>query len=185
MVKVSQDLFDKALHLEEEGQLERALEVWRELASSSATRNVFLRYGGAAKELGLLDEAKEAFKRALEIDDRSAPALTQLGIIALGRHDYNTAEGYLRRACAAEEDPGRFSLLGVALRNSGKDLEAEEAYRTAIRLDPKYEETHFNLGVVLRDDRPSEAQTLFRKALELDPNFAAAHRELCPFGKPA
>src|ERR1035438_4402835 len=109
MVKVSQDLFDKALHLEEEGQLECAFEVWRELASTSATRNVFLRYGGAAKELGLLDEAQEAFRRALEIDDLSAPALTQLGIIALGRHDYNTAEGYLRRACAAEEDAGRFT----------------------------------------------------------------------------
>jgi tetratricopeptide (TPR) repeat protein len=171
-------LFDKAIHLEEEGQLECALEVWRELASSSPTRNVFLRYGGAAKELGLLDEAEGAFRHAVEIGDRSAIALLELGIIALDRRDYDTAEGYLRRACAAKEGPIGFTLLGVALRNLGKDLDAEEAYRSAIRLDPKYEEAHFNLGVLLRKNRPSEAQALFRKALELDPDFAAAHREL-------
>jgi superkiller protein 3 len=77
-----------------------------------------------------------------------------------------------------EKSPGRFSLLGVALRNLGKDLEAEEAYRSAIRLDPAYEEAHFNLGVLFRKDRPSEAQALFRAALELDPDYGAAHREL-------
>jgi len=66
----------------------------------------------------------------------------------------------------------------VALRNNGKELEAEEACRKAIRLDPRYEEAYFNLGVVLKFDRPSETQALFRKAIELDQDFAPAHREL-------
>ncbi len=69
-------------------------------------------------------------------------------------------------------------MLGVALCALGRDSEAEECYRTAICLDSTYEEAYFNLGVLLRDDRPSQAQVLFEKALEFDADYAAAHREL-------
>ncbi|HLK66918.1 MAG TPA: tetratricopeptide repeat protein [Bryobacteraceae bacterium] len=175
---MSQKLFDEADRLEDAGETERALDTWRQLAVSSPTRNVFLRLGGCAKGLGKIEEAEAAFQRALVIGDRSGLALMALGIIALNRGDYETGEGYLRRSCAAGEDPARFTLFGVALRNLGRRPEAEAAYREAIRLDPNYEEAYFNLGVVLRKDRPSEAQALFRKALELDPDFASAHREL-------
>jgi protein O-GlcNAc transferase len=121
---------------------------------------------------------KTRSSHALEIDGRSTLALRGLGILAIDRRNFAAAESYLKKACEIEEDPGGFSLLGVALRNVGKDVEAEAAYRRAIRLDPKYEEAYYNLGVLLRDDRPSEAQALFRTALELDPGYGCAHREL-------
>jgi tetratricopeptide (TPR) repeat protein len=70
---MSQELYDEAHRLEEDGQVERALAAWRELAVFDPTRNVFFRLGRCAKELGLIDEAEQAFKRVLEIDDRSAP----------------------------------------------------------------------------------------------------------------
>jgi tetratricopeptide (TPR) repeat protein len=175
---MSQTLFTEADRLEEDGQAEHALAAWRELAASSPTRNVFLRLGGCAKDLGRIDEAERAFTRALEIDDRSWLALAELGILAIDRRDYEAAEGYLKRACAVEADPPRLTLLGVALNKLGKKLAAEAAYRRAIHLDSNYEEAHYNLGVLLRSDRPSEAETLFRKALELDPVYSCAHREL-------
>src|SRR5436190_14511645 len=96
---MSQALFDEAMRLEENGQGERALAAWRELATSSPTRNVFLRLAGCAKQLGIIDEAEGAFTSALELDDRSAPALAGLGILAIDRGDYQGAEDYLRRAC--------------------------------------------------------------------------------------
>jgi protein O-GlcNAc transferase len=175
---VSQELFDEAVRLEEQGQYERALAIWRQLAEIKPTRNLFLRLGRITQSLGLTDDAERAFKLALEIDGRSAKALQSLGIIAIRRSDYEAAVSYLKQAREIEEDPGGLSLLGVALRNTGKDLEAEEAYRSAIRIDPKYEEAYYNLGALLRDDRPSEAQAHLRKALELDPVLAPAHREL-------
>jgi len=175
---VSQDLFDKAVRLEEEGQYEHALAVWRRLAETSPTRNVFLRLGSITENLGLLDEAGRAFKRALEIDGRSADALVALGSLAIDQRNYKTAVEYLRRACEIQEQPAGFSLLGVALRNTGVLLDAEAAYRSAIRINPEYEEAYYNLGVLLRDDRPSEAQPLLMRALELDPTYACAHREL-------
>ena len=175
---MSQELFDEAIRLEDEGQHERALGVWRQLAETNPTRNVFLRLAHLTQNLGLKADAESAFQRALSIDNRSAPALKGLGILAIHQMNYEAAEGYLRKCCEIEEDPGGWSLLGVALRHVGKDLEAQEAYRRAIRIDSRYEEAYFNLGVHLRVDRPSEAETLFREAIRLDPNFACAHREL-------
>jgi tetratricopeptide (TPR) repeat protein len=178
MVSVSQDLFDDAVRLEEQDQKERALAVWRQLAEIWPTRNVFLRVASITQELGLIDEAEHALQRALQIDERSSVALMSLGFLAIRRRDYETTENYLKRACEIAEGPVGFTLLGVALRNTGRRLEADEAYRNAIRTDPNYEKAYYNLGALLRHDRPSEAHTLFRKALELDPDFAVAHREL-------
>jgi len=175
---VSQELFDEAVHLEEQGQYEKALAIWRRLAETNPSRNLFLRLGRLTQNLGAKDDAEQAFKRALEIDGKSAMALRALGIIAIHRADYETAVSFLQRDREIREDPGGLSLLGVALRNAGRDPEAEEAYRIAIRLDPNYEEAHFNLGALLRDSRPSEAELHLRKALDLDPDYATAHREL-------
>jgi Flp pilus assembly protein TadD len=162
---MSQELFDEAIRLEDEGQKELALGVYRQLAEASPSRNVFLRLGGITKELGLLDDAEGAFRRALEIDARSALALTQLGILAIDGWNYELAESYLKRACEIKEDPARLTLLGVALRNTGKAVEAEQAYRRAIIIDPKYEEAYYNLGVLLGDKRPTEAEALLRRAI--------------------
>jgi tetratricopeptide (TPR) repeat protein len=175
---MSQELFDEADRLEEIGEDQRALDLWRRIAETSPTRNAFLRLARLAQALGLVDDAVDAFKHALEIDNRSAPALMSLGVIEINRGNYEAAESYLRTACDIKEDPAGFSLLGVALRNIGKTQEAEQAHRRAIGLDPKYEEAYYNLGVVLKYDRPAEAQALFRTALELDPVYACAHREL-------
>jgi len=173
-----QELFGEAIRLENEGQRELALDVFRQLTETSPTRNVFLRLASLSMDLGLPDDAVRAFERALEIDGRCGVALMELGILAIRRRDFELAETHLKRACEITEHPGGFSLLGVALRHRGKALEAEEACRHALRIDPKYEEAHYNLGVILRHDRRSEAEASFRTALELDPGFACAHREL-------
>jgi len=173
-----QEQFDEAIRLEDEGHRELALGVWRQLTETYPTRNAFLRLGGIAKELGLLDDAGRAFKQALQIDARSALAMRELGLLAMDRRDYEIAGSYLKKACQIDEDPGGFSLLGAALAKTGKSVEAEQAYRRALTIDSKYEEAYFNLGVLLRRKHPSEAEALFRTALELDPGYACAHREL-------
>jgi protein O-GlcNAc transferase len=179
MVFVSQELFDEAVRLEEAGQKERALVIWRSLAELTPTCNAFLRLGSVARQLGLIDEAERAFKRALEIDGRSALALQVLGTMALGRQDYSAAIDYLKRSCEIEETPGALTILGVVLGRDGNDAEAEEVYRRAIRIEPEYEGAYYNLAVLLRQNgRPSEAQPLLRRAIELDPVYAVAHREL-------
>ena len=57
---------------------------------------------------------------------------------------------------------------------------AEEAYRTAIRLDPKYAIAHNNLGFLLQFERNDVggADIAYRAAIAADPNFAAGHHAL-------
>lgn len=176
---MSQERFSEAIRLEEAGYLEGALAIYRQLAADVPhTRNLFLRIGRLAQELELTSEAEQAFQRAVEIDGRCALALQALGPLALDQSEYGRAAAYLQRAREIEEDPGRLILLGVALRNSGREQEAEEAYRRALQLDEYYEEAHFNLGALLRDERPDEVRAHMERALELDPDYAPAHREL-------
>jgi Tfp pilus assembly protein PilF len=54
-------------------------------------------------------EAERAFTRALEIDAHSALAPTELGALAIDHLNYEAAEGYLKQACAVEEDPARLT----------------------------------------------------------------------------
>lgn len=176
---MSQELVDEAVRLDEEGQSERALFIWKQLAAGDPTRSVLLGLGNCAKKLGLIDEAERAFKRVLEIDGRSEITLRSLGILALDRGDYDIAVEYLKRACAVEETAGALTVLGVALSRTRNDPDAETAYRKAIQINPNYEEAYYNLGVLLRQNgRVTEAPPLLRKAIELDPGYAAAHREL-------
>ena len=175
---MSQELFDEADRLEGYGQHDRALAIWMRLAETKPTRNVLLRLGRLMHSLGMAADAERTFQRALEIDGRLGEALRALGLLAIEQSDYETAVLYLQRDREIREDPGGLCLLGVSLKNTARAVEAEEAYRSAIRIDPNYEEAHYNLGVLLRDNRPSEAQKHLQRALELDPFYAPAHREL-------
>jgi len=60
---------------------------------------------------------------------------------------------------------------GIILHDKGKLVNAERAYRKAIKIDPDYIEAHNNLGTVLLDQgRLKEASNAFRKALKLLPD---------------
>ena len=53
--------------------------------------------------------------------------------------------------------------------------EAAEAYRAALRLEPRFAEAHFNLGNVLRaQGRPQGAEERYRMALEQNPQLSEA-----------
>ena len=69
--------------------------------------------------------------------------------------------------------------FGLALFEQDRPREAEEHYRTALRLNPNLPETHNNLGVVLTTDkRLPEAIAEYEEALRLKPGYADAHNNL-------
>ena len=129
-------------------------------------------------QAGLEEEAELAYRKLLTADGNSDLVLCRLGSMALERRDLAAAIDYFRSSAGLREDPGTYCLLGVSLARQGNTIQAEEAYQQALRIDPDYEEALYNLGVLLRDDRPSEARLVFARAVELDPLFACAHREL-------
>jgi tetratricopeptide (TPR) repeat protein len=91
----------------------------------------------------------------------------------------NSAPGAIRRIRQQFLDGDSYYRAGqYALLFDDFDT-AEHAYRMALKLDPKHELSHNELGVVLTGKNMfDEAEVHFLKAIELDPEFAQAHRNL-------
>jgi tetratricopeptide (TPR) repeat protein len=76
-----------------------------------------------------------------------------------------------------------YDNLGLCLEGMGKNEEAIQQYRNAVRLNREHN-IHsawppMNLGTLLTKlDRLEEAEPLFRESLQFDPNFAQSHYQL-------
>jgi len=69
--------------------------------------------------------------------------------------------------------------LGVLQAQLGKPLEAERAYRTALRLDPSFAPTYVNLADLYRaQERDEEGEKILRQGLAVSPDDAALHHAL-------
>ena len=74
---------------------------------------------------------------------------------------------------------GALNDLGNLLAELGELVEAEEAYRQAMLLDPERSEPPFNLALLLAaTDHPREARRLLKKLLEDHPDHAWGHYQL-------
>lgn len=69
--------------------------------------------GAAYRRLGDVLQARQAWQKAIELDQKFAPALLNLGRLAIGERKYTDAEGLLSRASAADGgNPQILMLLG-------------------------------------------------------------------------
>jgi tetratricopeptide (TPR) repeat protein len=96
------------------------------------------------------------------------------GLLQNGKND--EALAIIDRAIAAGvNDPSLYNLQGLANSELGRDEEAEQSFRTVIRLAPKSAMGYTNLGVLLsKVGRHEDAAAAFREAQTLEPeNFTA------------
>jgi tetratricopeptide (TPR) repeat protein len=76
---------------------------------------------------------------------------------------------------AGARDPSLYNLKGLAASELGRDSEAEDSFRTVIRLSPKSAMGYTNLGVLLSKlGRNQEAAATFRDAHLRDPRSFTA-----------
>lgn len=119
-----------------------------------------------------LEQAEQAYRRAVELDPSLANALTNLGNLLFRKGELGEAEQLYVRALRVDPDqPEAFYNLGFLLYERG-DLEAARLnFERAIKSDPSFADAHFNLAMVLTDaGRADEATPHFRTYLTLDPN---------------
>ncbi len=68
---------------------------------------------------------------------------------------------------------------GAVYQREGRDEEAGEEYRQAIRLRPDFYQAHYNLGIVHhRAGRPDRALEAFKESARINPDFAPAQLSL-------
>ena len=131
-------------------------------------------------QAGRLDDAEAALKSAVAHDPTHGKSWHLLGLIQIGKGNYEAALELLQRAVACAPDSGEAQNdLGAMLQIHGRLEEAAACYRRAIALMPNHAEACQNLGVTLYDLGQIEgAIACYRRALALDPNYVKAHVNL-------
>lgn len=121
-------------------------------------------------ELGHLEDAEKHVQQALALSPDDAYSLLVQGEIKFRRAEYDEALDSLSRA--AKLDPQNAEIqnyLGLTLSQQGMRHPAENAFRKAIQLDPRYAGAHYNLAVFYITQKPpwvELARWHYRKALD-------------------
>ncbi len=112
-------------------------------------------------EVTSVDEARDAYERAIRADPHHADAHVNLG--RLHHQDGAPAEAENHYRAALEGDPKHPTAafnLGVALEDLGRVEDAGRAYQQAIALDAENADAHYNLAGIL--ERRGEKQAALR-----------------------
>ncbi len=129
---------------------------------------------------GRLDVAEAAYREVLAKKAGDFNALNLLGALLLQRGAYAEAERILSRAVKAHSGSAEAQMrLGLANRGLGNSRRAELCYRSALQLDPKFADAHFNYGNLLASlERGDEALRAFLACLDANPVHVEAHVNL-------
>ncbi len=106
------------------------------------------------------DDACEAYRIAIELDDAHCAAYNNLGRLLHERGDLAQAEEIYRRGIArCPPDSTLLFNLGVLLEDAHRNAEAANAYREALKASPDMADAHYNLALLY------EASGLHREAV--------------------
>lgn len=107
---------------------------------------------GYELEATAVGEAREAYRRALELVPDHPDAHLNLGRLFHEAGDLAGAERHYREAAAQRpDDPTAAFNLGVALGDLGRKRQAAAAYRRALAADPAYADAHYNLACLYEE----------------------------------
>ncbi len=140
--------------------------------------------GLAAEEDERLDDAEEAYRRAIDHAPTSVPAQFNLGTVLLAQGARPAAEERFRQALALDPTfaPAWYNLA-LTLDDGGRPAEAAEALRKCLKLDPAYAPACFNLAELCERMGAGgggasrlQAAALWRAFLQLEPEGPWAER---------
>jgi tetratricopeptide (TPR) repeat protein len=116
----------------------RTAKAWLEQGVAAAPSPMSLSFLGAAHDrLGEKEAAREAFRKAIGLDETYAEAYFNLGLLLATAGQNDEAERLLRTA--TQLDPNYHQAhgrLGILLQELGRYAEAEDEFKRAIEIDP-------------------------------------------------
>jgi len=134
----------------------------------------------AAQRAGRREEAARAEQAAVAIDPRNGAAQNGLGLILVEQGRAADAAESFARAVGADRTSAEYvANRGNARRAAGDRAGAEQDYRAALLLDPRWVNALNGLGVLLVEDgRAAEAIPLLESAARAEPEFWEARLNL-------
>jgi tetratricopeptide (TPR) repeat protein len=113
---------------------------------------------GADLEPATPEHARDAYRRALELDPFHVESRVNLGRLLHEAGHVRSAESHYRLALAsAPANTTGLYNLGVALEDLGRDREAMQSYLAAIEADPEYADAYYNLARLLEKSGDTQA----------------------------
>lgn len=145
------------------------------IAGSDAQGEVLLKLAGLEEKRGHPKQAEPLYTQAAQlIGDRpdAAPALIQLGVINLGKKDYQQAADYFQRAQNLDPSQAGRAQMWMALvqEREQKATEAEALYRSALAVeDPSSESAATTMELFARflKDQGREDESMSNRASEI------------------
>ena len=133
-----------------------------------------------AHQEGRLEEAKEYYKKVININPNFSEAHNNIGIIFGEFKEFEKALASYKKAIELKPDYAKaYSNLGIILNRLGRTDEAETNFKKAIEIRPELAEAHNSLANVFKKNRRfEEAEVSYRKAIELKPNYTEAFNNL-------
>ena len=179
-IEKARELFEAAIRAEDAGDSDKALWLYERASLIDPTApQPGIRLALLLIEVG---KWKQAISVARQLTKRwpkfSAPyALIARSYGELGR--WKMAERFYRESLAIKQEPWTWMFLGWALDRQGRHDEAQDCLRNALKVDPDYDEAHYNLGYGYRiQGKFALAEKHLRRAIEIDPKYGKAYAEL-------
>ncbi len=192
--KKARDDYESGLKAMRAGKMEAAAkQLERAIAAYPAYANAWLELGRARQQLGTAPAAREAWKKAIELDAKLTGAYVELGLDAGLSHEWKAATQYLDKGLRLDpvDHPEAWFGDAVAHYYLGEYDDAEKSAREAVRLDPKGRNPRagYVLGMVLahKGDREGAAAELRRylKAAPEAPDAGLVKAQLAQIEKGA
>jgi tetratricopeptide (TPR) repeat protein len=142
-----------ACHFRDEGDHDRALEVWERAIAIDPTPRYFAALGNAYRRVERYEEAIQAYYRSIQ-EGGNFPGLpavySNLGSTLLRVGRYDEAASQMRKAISLRPDKADYYFnMGNILGKAGRYAEAVPYFETTVRLDPGKMRAYRALGVTL------------------------------------
>jgi Tfp pilus assembly protein PilF len=127
--------------------------------------------GLANLHLGRLPQAIESFREAVRLNPKFSDAYNNLGVALAQSGEWEGAMAAFEKVLtsATYNSPEVvYQNLGWAFYNLGRYQEAEQALKSALRLNPQMALTHYTLGLVYENQqRKPDAVRSYREAIKI------------------
>lgn len=156
------------------GQVDQAIDQAHEAVgqypNSSELRQLF---GAALFKKGRNEDARTAFRHAIELDPSIPQNYYDLALVNLSEKQYARAVALLETSLRLDPDNAEAHLLlGRACQNVNQTALAIEQFKKALGLEPGLPLAHYHLGYAYQSQGNSKAALEeFKKEIEYNPNF--------------
>ena len=176
-----QESVNQLVNLYNQGQMEAVVKQAEILTAQYPGAYVVWNILGASRdEIGMFDEAINAYKKSILLKSDYADAHFNMGVTLKNQGNYHVSlEAYKKSISLKPDYAEAYNNKGALLQELGKFDDAMEALNKSISLKPDYAEAYYNMGLALHyQDRFQQAIQAYNKTLSLKPDYAEAHYNL-------